>query len=144
MVSMVSNITEGVLSGIKNQIVNLQEKNAKLKSRVKALKFILDKAEQYGRRICLRLSGLTETQSVSVDTKVMELANAVGADLTIKETTVTYYSKQGNLINNPLDRATSLSDLPAIDRDRSNRTRNPCCVNKALKGCILLRRLDCR
>ena len=44
-----------------------------------------DKAEQYSRRNCLRLSGIPETTDESVDDKVMEVATAIDADLTIGE-----------------------------------------------------------
>lgn len=54
--TMVSTIVEGVLSGINTAINSLQEENNELKTKVAALESKLDKAEQYSRRNCLRLS----------------------------------------------------------------------------------------
>ena len=45
----------------------------------------LDKAEQYSRRNCLRLSGIPEEEGESVETKVMGVAQAIDVNLSIDE-----------------------------------------------------------
>ena len=76
---------DGVLCGLKEKNSSLEDENTTLKDRVAMLEVKVDKAEQYSRRYCLRLSGLPETKDESVDGKIMELAAAIDADLTITE-----------------------------------------------------------
>ena len=80
---LVSTIVNGVLDGLQKKITSLEEENGKLRSRVTALEVKLDKAEQYSRRNCLRLSGIKEKDGESVDSTVMEIANAIGANLSL-------------------------------------------------------------
>ncbi|KAH3838932.1 hypothetical protein DPMN_112349 [Dreissena polymorpha] len=97
--SLVSSIASGVVDGLKLKITVLESDNAGLKSSItgleskvvdleKKLSEIEDKNdayEQYSRRNCLRLSGLTKTPVESTDSLVLEIAKAVGANLTIDE-----------------------------------------------------------
>ena len=53
---LVQSIVDGVLLGLKGLISSLENKNKSLKSKLTILEDKLDKAEQYSRRNCLRLS----------------------------------------------------------------------------------------
>ena len=81
--ALVSNIVEGVLHGISSKITSLEGENKQLK--VIALENKSDRAEQYSRRNCLRLSGIPESKGESVDDKVLEITNTLGANLSIDE-----------------------------------------------------------
>ena len=83
--TLVSNIVEGVLHGLSSKITSLEGENKQLKDKVIALENKADRAEQYSRRNCLRLSGIPESKGESVDDKVLEIANTVGANLSIQE-----------------------------------------------------------
>ena len=80
MASMVSNIVDGVLGGLKDRIHTLEEENINLKCKVEALESKADRAEQYSRRNCLRLSGIPEEKGESVDSIVMNIASAIEAN----------------------------------------------------------------
>ena len=82
--ALVSNIVEGVLHGISSKITSLEGENKQLK--VIALENKSDRAEQYSRRNCLRLSGIPESKGESVDDKVLEITNTLGANLSIDRT----------------------------------------------------------
>lgn len=89
---MVKTIVDGVLQGINAKVSALENENASLKSRVCELETKLrnadsrqDRLEQYSRRNCLRLSGVTEADGESTDKLVMELASAIGSGLSLDE-----------------------------------------------------------
>lgn len=86
--AMVTSIVSGVLGGLEEKVKHLEDENANLRTRVEELEnsvaFIdsqRDKAEQYSRRNCLRISGIPESPSESTDQIVIDLAAAVGADI---------------------------------------------------------------
>lgn len=83
--TMVTNIVEGVVSGLNLKIAELSEENCRLRARVEALELKADRAEQYSRRNCLRLSGVPEVADECVDDKVLEVASAIGVNLTLED-----------------------------------------------------------
>ena len=82
---MVSSIITGVLEGLQSKVASLEVENSQLRFRVDLLESKVDKTEQYSPRNCLRLSGINETDAKSIDNKVMEIANALGADISLEE-----------------------------------------------------------
>ena len=83
--TLVSNIVEGVVSSLSDKIRILSDENAQLKRRVEELEMKVDRADQYSRRNCLRVAGIPETEGESVDEKVLEMATAVEADISIND-----------------------------------------------------------
>lgn len=82
---MVNTIVDGVVGGLKQQIDQLTWENNNLKLRVETLELKCDRAEQYSRRNCLRLSGVSESDDEIVDNSVLEIAAAIDANITIFE-----------------------------------------------------------
>ena len=78
-------IVDGVLGGLNMKISKLDQENNKLQCRIESLELTTDKAEQNSSRNCLRLSGLPELKDKITDDTVMEVAAAIGADLSIDE-----------------------------------------------------------
>lgn len=92
MVTLVTDIVNGVLKGLQDQIPSLQEKNSELKSentsllaRVASLESQADQAEQYSRRNCLRLSGINEVAGENTDDIVLKLAQDIGSPVELQE-----------------------------------------------------------
>ena len=83
--SLVSSIVEGVVSSLSEKIKLLTDENTQLKRRVHELEVKVDRAEQYSRRNCLRVSGIPETDGESVEEKVLEIATAVESDISISD-----------------------------------------------------------
>ena len=90
--TMVTNIVDGVLHGLQDRINTLEKQNAELKkqnteltARVTALESQADKAEQYSRRNCLRVSGFDEKEKENTDGIILRMAADIGSDLRIQD-----------------------------------------------------------
>lgn len=83
LADVVKSIVEGVLSGISHDLIELKAENSRLRKRVADLEASADAGEQYSRRNCLRLSGIKETGGESTDAIVLEMAAAIGANVTL-------------------------------------------------------------
>ena len=83
--TIVSSIVDSVVKGLHSKISSLEEETQQLRSRVRSLEEKAEKSEQYSKLNRLRLSGILETADESVDVKVLEVAEAIGSDLVIKE-----------------------------------------------------------
>ena len=88
--TMVTNIVDGVLHGLQDRIDILKKQNAELKkqnteltARVNALESQADKAEQYSRRNCRRVSGFDEKEKGNTDRIILCMAANIGSDLRI-------------------------------------------------------------
>ncbi len=79
--TMTATIVEGVLGGLQTKIAELETENKSLRTRVQTLEDQIDKTDQYSRRNCIRLSGVAEIQGESVDDKVMDIIESIGADV---------------------------------------------------------------
>lgn len=92
IVGLVNEVVEGVLSGLRNQISSLEtsnrelkEENTVLRTRVETLEQKVDKAEQYSRRNCLRISGLDETALENTDDIVLKIAGDIGSGIQLAD-----------------------------------------------------------
>ena len=81
--ALVSDIVEGVVKSLKEKIASLSDENANLRRRVEELELKVERAEQYSRRNCLRMSGISETDNESVDEKGMQVTTAIGSDIAL-------------------------------------------------------------
>lgn len=68
--TMVTTIVNGVLHGLQDRIISLEKQNSDFKventaltARMAALESLEEKAEQYSRRNCLRISGYVEKRT---------------------------------------------------------------------------------
>ena len=87
MESIVNSIVTGVVSGLQAKVVSLEEDmkclkdaNQSLVKRVSHLESVCDEAEQYSRRLNLRISGLNETADENTEAKVLEVCKSLNAD----------------------------------------------------------------
>ena len=64
------------------KIVSLQKSNDDLATQVRDLNGKVDDLEQYGRRMCIRISGIPEMQNENVNNLVMKVAGDIGANVT--------------------------------------------------------------
>ena len=91
IVSLVNNIAKGVLKGLKERITSLesnkdlQDTNKSLAARVAVLESQADQAEQYSRRNCLRISGVTETPGENTDSIVLSVTNDIESDIRLQD-----------------------------------------------------------
>lgn len=85
MAGMVSSIIEGVLSGLNTKVGCLEEENRQLKHKIETLELRQDRADQYSRRNCLRLTGMQEISGESADAIIMKMATDIGADISLEE-----------------------------------------------------------
>ncbi|MEW8546444.1 MAG: hypothetical protein AB2693_23245 [Candidatus Thiodiazotropha sp.] len=83
--SMVNIKINEATSQMKNDIKNLQDENAKLKSSILKLENRcnnnLDDLEQYGRRMNVRIAGINEVESEDTDQVVMDFAKSINVDI---------------------------------------------------------------
>ena len=89
----------GVLEGLNKKLDTLEKQNDDLRkenedlakanddlqTRVTKLESAVDAAEQYSRRNCLRISGYEERTPENTDTIVLDIANAIGVDLDVRD-----------------------------------------------------------
>ena len=68
-----------------NRIESVESENSTLRERVQQLELEADRAQQYSRRNCLRVSGLPEAQSENTDDIILDMAKAAGANLSLEE-----------------------------------------------------------
>ena len=80
--TLVRSIVEGVVSTLSQNITLLSNENAKQRQCIEELEIGADRAEQYRRRNCLRLSGIPENDGESVDDKVLQVAEEVAGGIT--------------------------------------------------------------
>lgn len=88
MKTMITDIVQSVTKDLINRVNTLENESEELKEEIKTLKLKLenaedaqDKANQYSRRNCLRLSGIKEEADEDTDTIVVDIARAIGVDL---------------------------------------------------------------
>lgn len=89
---MISSITDGVNKGLNDRIKTLESENvtlketvAKLEERLEKVEDEQDRAQQYSRRNCLRLSGIKETPTENTDQIILDVAKAVDATITLDD-----------------------------------------------------------
>ena len=82
---MTKSIVNGVIDGLTSTIQSLQKENSELRTRVSTLEAKADAAEQYSRRNCLRVAGIKEIASENTDVYVIDMAKAIGADITLDD-----------------------------------------------------------
>lgn len=85
---LVKSIVEGVTSSLNKKIETLENDNACLNAKVKALtsrvetlELAADTAEQYSRRNCVRIVGVQSSPSENTDDIVLKIASACNADI---------------------------------------------------------------
>ena len=90
--SMVDSVVKGVLKGLQERITALektndalQTENKALTSKVASLEKQIEQGEQYGRRNCLRISGLKEEANEDTDALVMSIASTIGSEIQISD-----------------------------------------------------------
>ena len=88
IVTMVDSVVAGVLKGLQDRITSLEisngalvQENKSLVTRLEVLEKRVDQAEQYSRRNCLRISGISEEVNENTDNIVMSLASDIGSDV---------------------------------------------------------------
>ena len=72
--AMISSIVKGVLDGLTSHVKAVEKENDSLRTRVAFLEAKSDAAEQYSRRNCLRIAGVSENATENTDSYVVELA----------------------------------------------------------------------
>lgn len=87
IVGMVDSVVTGVLKGLQDRIASLEisnkaliQENKTLVTRLETLEKQADQAEQYSRRNCLRISGVSEEENENTDDIVLKLASDIGCD----------------------------------------------------------------
>lgn len=90
--TMVADVVNSVVFQLNTKVDELESKNKSLETRVTELEARLlvaetknDRSDQYSRRNLLRICGIPEKQDESTDQIVLEVAEAVGAQITIDE-----------------------------------------------------------
>ena len=67
------------------QSIDIKAENLELRGRVKALESEMDRANQFSRRNSVRVSGIPEGRDENTDTRILNIANSIGADVIIEE-----------------------------------------------------------
>ena len=81
-VSEVSESLKSELVSTKSDLESLKEQCSSLQNEVIVLQKKQDEAEQYSRRMCLRISGIAETSNEDVTKKVLDFAKTVKSNIT--------------------------------------------------------------
>lgn len=92
MHGMVETIVKGVIDGLSTRIGLLESENKTLKnnnealsSRVQSLEAIVDSAEQYSRRNCLRFAGIDEKAGEDTDKQIVDICKDMDATITMAD-----------------------------------------------------------
>ncbi|XP_052285650.1 uncharacterized protein LOC127881623 [Dreissena polymorpha] len=92
ILSLIKPVVDGVVQGLQSRLDLLSHENATLKQenedlrlRVNSLENMIDDAEQYSRRNCLRLTGIPETEGESTDDIIIKLCKQVNADIKLSD-----------------------------------------------------------
>ena len=83
--TMIPEIVKCLDSSLSNKVSAIEAENLELRERVKALESEMDLANQYSRRNSVRASGIPEERGENTDTLILNIANSIGADVTIEE-----------------------------------------------------------
>lgn len=97
--AMANSVAQIVTTSLNERLNALESENQELKDQVKTLtarvndlethkisfNHLLDTAEQYSRRACLRIAGVPESMEESTDSIVLDIAKACGVDLTLSD-----------------------------------------------------------
>ncbi|KAH3801119.1 hypothetical protein DPMN_154765 [Dreissena polymorpha] len=83
--SLIAQIIRGINESLNTKITSLECENKVLKDQIFELQVQTDRAEQYSRRNCLRVSGIPETEKVDTDGIILKMGNDLGANLSIDE-----------------------------------------------------------
>ena len=87
---------------LKSELKEVQDRCKKLEAEVKALQTRQDDTEQYSRRLCLRISGIRETENKDVQKIVLDFSNKVNAN--IDPTDIDRVHRVGRLVSDASDR----------------------------------------
>ena len=79
------NTTKTELNNTKDALVNMKTLVDDLQSKVSNLELKQDEAEQYSRRMCLRISGIAESNNEDVTKKVLDFAATVNSTITARD-----------------------------------------------------------
>ena len=136
------------LQQTKSDLNTLKKDNESLRNDVNTLQFKQDEAEQYSRRMCLRISGICETKHEDVTKKVLEFAKKVNSK--ICEADIDRAHRVGpsrtNIVENAADDEHGLFDeATTSDGDStSNETRGREIIIKFTNSSARLDLLQCR
>lgn len=83
--AFIPQVITGINASLNDKIESLTQENTHLKNQVAELLFQADRAEQYSRRNCLRITGIPEASDEDTDTIVVTMAKDLGAELSIDE-----------------------------------------------------------
>ena len=116
MVTMVDSVVAGVLKGLQDRITSLEisnkalvQENKSLVTRLEVLEKRVDQAEQYSRRNCLRISGISEEVNENTDNIVMSLASDIGSD------TQQSHIDRSHRVGNPKKSSTNIAGSAIAD-----------------------------
>ncbi|MEW8561900.1 MAG: hypothetical protein AB2541_07335 [Candidatus Thiodiazotropha sp.] len=87
---------------LKSELKEVQDRCKKLEAEVKALQTRQDDTEQYSRRMCLRISGIRETENEDVQKLVLDFSNKVNAN--IDPSDIDRVHRVGRLVSDTSDR----------------------------------------
>ena len=94
---------DSATQSLKSELKEVRDKCKVLEDEVKMLKVKQDDAEQYSRRMCLRISGLPETEAEDVPKLVLDFANKININIAPEDIDRAHRVGRPNL-NAPLDR----------------------------------------
>jgi hypothetical protein len=83
--SLIPQIISGINESLTTKITSLECENKVLKDQISEMQVQADRAEQYSRRNCLRVSGIPETEKEDTDGIILKMVNDLGANLSIDE-----------------------------------------------------------
>jgi len=82
---LVPSIIQNVHTELQGRLQEVETENNALRLKVSQLENEADRAQQYSRRNCLRVSGVPEVSAENTDTIILNMAAAIGSDLTLDE-----------------------------------------------------------
>ena len=130
---LLKSIVTEVTKSLHDRITTLETDRDDLRSQVKSLSAQVDKlelssdaAEQYSRRNCLRVVGVSETESEKTDDIIMELASEIEADISLADIDRSHRLKKPSEWTTPKAIIVKFASYRARDKFFKNRS--------ALKG----------
>ncbi|KAH3738900.1 hypothetical protein DPMN_045543 [Dreissena polymorpha] len=84
--AFIPQVIKGIIASLNEKIESLVQENNVLKDQVAKLTLQADRAEQYSRSNCLRVTGIPETKdNEDTDEIILDMAIEIGANLSIEE-----------------------------------------------------------